>query len=202
MELFRPSSDTRPESFKVNEDSIGIVRRGKDVSRRAKVELWRPFVTESLSALEAAQKTTGQSLGIVKPDPGSVRFHARPLAQANDEERAAAESIHSQQLLLEEPLKNLPRSEYVFSYGFTSGDRPHKMQIHDWEVQAAWINYRQRYGDKAMDHLRMMYAQTFPSQHLHFLMGTMAARPSQFMIIGLLRTTEDFDALDAQHRLF
>jgi len=201
-DVFRYSKDPRPESNRVSEDSITVVRRGRDVSRRSKADLWRPHVSKSFQALKQAQKDVGTSLGIVRPDPESLRFHTKAINHAAEEEREAAHDLCAQQSLLETPLQPLPRPEYVFAYRFTSGGQEHRMQIHDWEVQAAWYRYKRDYGDQAMDRLQRAYGQELPAANLHLIMGTQLSRPWQFMIIGLLRTSEDLDSLASQGTLF
>ena len=52
--------------------------------------------------------------------------------------------------------------------------------IHDWEVQEAHRQYKRRYGEAALEHLKRMYGETIPADNLHFIMGTMAAHPRTF----------------------
>ena len=48
------------------------------------------------------------------------------------------------------------------------------------------------YGDQALDLvLMLMYGDTIPTRNLHFIMGTMAAHPRTFIVIGLLRSGLD-----------
>lgn len=201
VDLFKSTDDPRPESHKVVEDSIKVVKDRK-LTEPARTRLWLPFVSESLEALSTAQKNTCQSLGIIKPDTGSVKFKVQPIADATEEAREATQAAFEQQSLFEDSLSPLPQPEYVFSYVFRSDGKRHQMQLHDWEVQAAWINYRRKYGEEAMDRLCNEYDKNIPSNNLHFIMGTIKNRPWQFMIIGLLRTSEDIEQLQAQQELF
>lgn len=81
----KAESDPRPESFRVDEGSIQVTEKAAKLSEESRVQLWS-FVAESLAALYAENKVKGRSLGIVKPDPGSVEFkfkkvpspHCRP----------------------------------------------------------------------------------------------------------------------------
>lgn len=75
------------------------------------------------------------------------------------------------------------------------------MKIHDWEVAAAYYQYKKRYGDKALEMLSNEYGNNIPRQNLHIILGTMKAHPRQFIIIGLLRTTEDINLADSQQTL-
>jgi hypothetical protein len=90
------------------------------------------------------------------------------------------------------------------AYGdrFTCDGHPHTHTIHDWEVQAAYRHYKHRYGDQALDRLKQEYAENIPARNLHFLMGTIAAHPRNFIIIGLLRSSFDPQELARQGQLF
>lgn len=69
-------------------------------------------------------------------------------------------------------------------------------------MQAAYLAYRRRYGDKALEMLQQEYGEHIPTRNPHFIMGTMRAHPQTFIIIGILRSGIDAADLDRQHRLF
>lgn len=200
MKLWQTRDDQRPESRKVVEDSIRKVPSAK-LSARNKVKLWLPFIVPSLKQLQAEQKTSHRSLGIIRPDPGSIRLAIKRAGQSGSEDDAIAQSLWQQANLYEDALKPLPEPEYGFIYSFTSGGHPHTMQIHDWEVQAAYVHYKRRYGSEALDRLRDMYENQLPVQNLHFIMGNMHRSPWQFIIVGLLRSKIDPAELTVQHDL-
>ena len=204
VEMAKASEDPRPESYRVKEDTLAIVRRSKQAKPEERVKLWLPSVVPSLTALHEAQKATSKSLGIVRPDPGSVRFKYQPIAKADLEEREALLEVYrAQQSLLEYPLRPLPAPEYVFRYQFTSDGHQHSMQIHDWEVQATYENYKRKYGSPAAALEKMVeyFEQLAPARNLHLIMGNMHRSPWVFIIIGVLRTTADLDQVDAQQGL-
>lgn len=203
MDIARDTSDHRPESHKVVPDSIRIIQPGAGLKAEQRVRLWKPFIADSLQALKEENVETGRSLGIVKPDPGSVKFSAKPIKEATPEDQALTHYLYRQASLLDaEPLKELQKPEFTFEYRFTSGGHAHEMKIHDWEVAAACYHYKKRYGGKTLEMLSNEYGNNIPRQNLHIILGTMKAHPRQFIIIGLLRTTEDIDSVDAQQTLF
>lgn len=108
-----------------------------------------------------------------------------------------------QSSFLEDPLTPVEKPEFTFVYHYTSAKHPHNHQIHRsmtgrWELQEAYRQYKRSYGDAALDHLKRMYGKTIPAGNLHLIMGTMAAHPRAFIIIGLLRSTLDPDELARQ----
>jgi hypothetical protein len=71
-------------------------------------------------------------------------------------------------------------------------------------VQAAYLAYQRRYRtkEKALEMMTQEYGQNIPTRNLHFIMGTMAKRRWQFILIGLLRSTLDPEELGKQRDLF
>jgi hypothetical protein len=204
LDLARPSDDPRPESFRMKEDSLAIVKRKAQMTPEDCAELWKPCVSPSLAALEEKQRADGTSLGIIRPDPDSVKFRYKPISTAGAEDQEMQQVYQEQQSLLEEPLKKLSSREYVFKYEFTTGGQQRSMTIHDWEVQATYERYQKQYGSKqkALEMMVDYYERRAPKMNLHLIMGTMHKRPWQFIIIGVLRTTANLDQVDAQSDLF
>lgn len=198
------ASDPRPESYRVDEASIQLVQSGKKLTDEAKVQLWQPFIAPSLKQLYADNRATSRSLGIIKPDPGSIAFTVKPAKDAGAADLEVAEQVRQMQQssFLEDPLTPLERPEFAFGYRYTSAAHPHDQLIHDWEVQEAYRQYKRRYGTDALDHLKRMYGETIPAGNLHLIMGTMLAHPRTFIIIGLLRSGLDPTELAKQGKLF
>jgi hypothetical protein len=156
----------------------------------------------TLKQLHEQNKTTKRSFGIIKPEDSSVKFFVKPARDVAGDDRDMNQTAFQQVSLFEAPLAKLPTPDYAFGYKFTSGGHAHEHLIHDWEVQAAYINYRKKYGDHALDMLKQMYGEKIPTHNLHFILGTMKAHPHTFIIIGLLRSPVSPDDLDKQPDLF
>jgi hypothetical protein len=170
----------------------------------AKVRLWTPFIAPSLKELHEENRTTNRSLGIIRPDAGSLKFFSKPAKDADAEDRDVAEQVLQiqQSSFLEQPLTPLEKPELAFGYRYKSSGHSHNHIVHDWEVQEAHRQYKRRYADKALEHLTRMYGETIPTRNLHFIMGTMAAHPRTFIVIGLLRSSLDPAELAKQSDLF
>lgn len=147
-------------------------------------------------------KASGRSFGIVRPDPGSLKFFIEKEADTNADDRAINQAAFQQVSLFEAPLAKLPSTEYAFGFRFTSDGHAHRHYIHDWEVQAAYLAYRRRYGDKVLEMLQQEYGERIPPRNPHFIMGTMKAHPQTFITIGILRSGIDPAELDRQGGLF
>jgi hypothetical protein len=203
VEMTRASEDPRPESYRVKEHTIRLVKHAKEMKPEEKVRLWKPSVAKSLVALQDDQKVSRRSLGIVRPDPDSVRFKYEALDQAGKGDQETARSVYQQQSLIEESLAPLSTPEYVFRYQFASGGKQHTMQLHDWETEATYHAYKRKYGSPqaALDKMVEFYEQRAPAMNLHLIMGNLHRRPWQFIIIGVLRTSADMEHADAQGSL-
>lgn len=198
--VWQDSRDGRPESYKVVEDSLQVLN-GKRLNTAEKIRLWHPHVSDSYAALQAANASEEKtSLGIIKPDPESIQFHWERIEDVGAEEQRDISMLYKQQSLIDKPLKPLPAPEYAFRYRFTSAGHKHFMKIHDWEVQATYHSYVRTYGgvEQALAKMREQYEVRMPKQNLHLIMGTIKRHPHQFIIIGVLRTTEDVKQATAQ----
>lgn len=186
-ELWKPLNDTRPESFRVIEDSI-MVEEKETAGRKLKIiQKWMSLKENSMTELFEKNRTARQSIGIIKPDTSSLKFTWSSHAQSDASERETTETLRRiQESIFDAPLPPLQK-EYTFRYRFTSCGKSHTCQILDWEVQAAYYNYLTRYGDKALAKLQEQYEKIIPQQNLHFIMGNTAAHQSNFSIIGVLR---------------
>lgn len=142
-----------------------------------KVKLWKPFIAPSLKTLLEENKANGRRFGVVKPDPGNLKFFIEKEADTNTDDRAINQAAFQQVSLFEAPLAKLPSMEDSFGYRFTSDGHPHRHYIHDWEAQAAYLAYRRRYGDNALEMLQQDYGQNIPARNPHLIMGTMKAHP-------------------------
>ena len=205
------ASDHRPESYHIDEGSIQLIQKG-GLSDANKVRLWQPFIAPSIGTLLDENKATGRSLGIIRPEPAGLKFTIKAAKESNKEDKEVAELVYQQESLLEDPLKPLAKPVYGFYYQFTCADpkhctckeNPHNHQIHDWEVQATFINYKRRYKteEKALEMMTNEYQRSIPMRNLHFVMGTMKAHPQTFIIIGLLRSGVDPEKISRQGDLF
>jgi hypothetical protein len=118
------ASDPRPESYRVDEASIRLIERST-LTNEAKVRLWQPFISPSLKQLHEDNRAANRSLGIIRPDPGSIKFLVKPAKDANAEDRDFAEQVRQMQQssLLEDPLTPLEKPEFAFSYRYTSAGK-------------------------------------------------------------------------------
>jgi len=200
----RTPGDPRPESYRVDQGTLRILKSGKRASPESKARKWLPHVAPSLSWLYDEQARNGRSLGIIRGDPGTLRFRWRPLAQADEDDKSIAKEAFRQQSLFDEhPIKPLPSPEYLYRLEFASDGKRHAMTLHDWEVQATYTGYKHRYGDPeaSLEKMEAYYGELLPRMNPHLVVGNMQKRPSQFILIGVLRTTANGEVDQRQQTL-
>jgi hypothetical protein len=211
LTMTKATSDTRPESYHVDETSIRLIEKDK-LADESKVRLWRPFIARSIRFLIEENMAKGRSLGIIKPQPDTLQFLIKDAKDSSANDQEVANLVYQQASLLEDPLKPMEKPKHSFSYQFicadpsrcTCANNPHIHQIHDWEVQATYFKYKLKYKteEETLVKMTQKYQGEFPRRNMHFILGTMAAHPRTFIVIGLLRSGVDPDELSRQGELF
>lgn len=189
----RPRTDARPESVRVDQDSIELVgdpmpTRGRGWMRRMAM---LPPVSRSLEEIQAAQRADGTSLGILRPKE-IIRLVKRKADPWTERERAYLRQEHLK--LGEEASRELNELEQIkwsFSYQFRCDDdsclKPHTLKIIDWELGQAYRRWTRTYGDRWEEVIRQKFERELPATDLHLVVGNIAIHPRNFVIIGLLR---------------
>jgi len=168
--LTKASNDGRPESYRVDHDSIKVVERATNLTDANKVRLWQPHILSSLTALEDEHRANGRSLGIIQPDPASLKFFWRDAEQEDQDDTRGVQAS-----LFEAPLRPLKPQEFTFFYRYTSGGAEHTQSIQDWEVQAAYprVPARVRFAREGPgDDGPGVRSEHPPTRNLHFIMAT------------------------------
>lgn len=190
-EVGPPRQDNRPESLRVDQDTIRLVGDpmppGPAGWRRRMALL--PPLARSLDEVQEAQRRHGTSIGMFRPKQVTalVMRKAKPWT----ERKKAA--LRQQRLGLgEEELAELADLEQIpwsFAYRFTCDDERctgHELGILDWEIGQSYRAWSRMYGDGWEAKLRQRYEVELPAADLHFVVGNLNARRHVFEIIGLV----------------
>jgi hypothetical protein len=188
--IYKASHDPRPESYKIKEESLRIIASGRNFQRDSKSQLWLSMV-QPFNELQIQQKANKTSLGIIRPDSGSLSFYYKTVKE-EPEEADLIKGLQKQADLFDDALTSLEPLEYLFYFKFTTHGQARNMQLHDWEVQATYLNYKRRYGSvkSALEKMIEYYDHQLKQYNPHFVMGNMGQRPYQFMIIAVLRASD------------
>lgn len=179
-----PSGDPRAESCHVFEDKVRV--DGKLTNKIERARLLNPLV--SLSTDDAALH--GLSLTLVRPS--QARFHYKKKSHAViDAERAGYERVLKQTSFLDEALVALEPSPYAFAFSFQDAAGKHDYRCGDWETSATFWKWKRSRGEEAaLRDLSETYNENYPSKGMVFAMGTVKARPKQWLLLGIIRLNE------------
>lgn len=183
------SSDYRPESYKVDIDSIRVVSHMEpDQSWQARKEILAPLQSHCLCCLAAERDKHGSpTLGFFKPK--KIR---RLVIEPEDEDWTPQERTKLRQLTLfdNQPVVELQKIPFRFQYHFDCDEescRSHTLSCTDWEMSESYRQWVRKYGREMwQEKFRQKYEKEMIEKYdTHFFVGTLAPHPNRWNVIGL-----------------
>jgi hypothetical protein len=180
----KATGDDRAESCHVFEDTLAVAGKLKDHNERAL--LLNPLI--SPSTVDAAAR--GLSLTLIRPSRARFFFRKKPK-EIIEAERQGYKRTARQTSLLDKELDALESTPYAFAFSFEDAAGKHVNRCNDWETSAAFWKLARSQGEAAaLKHLRETYNEKYPSKGMVFAMGTVKARPKQWLLLGVIRLNE------------
>jgi hypothetical protein len=184
-----PRDDIRPESRRIDQDSITSSTFIKtDRTWQKRLELLPP-IAKSMEELIEANRDHDTSIGAFRPMAVS-RLVIEAAAPWGEKQLNA---LRQRRMKLGEDdskeLRELEQLPVEFSYRFKCADdrcRGHKMRILDWEIGEAYRKWSRAYPKDWEVRIRDKFERELPGKDLILVVGTMAAHPTSFVIIGLV----------------
>ena len=104
--------------------------------------------------------------------------------------------LRQQHLFAEAPKQELEKIPFKFYYEFRCPEDSctgHTMMCTDWEMGASYRRWRLEYGEAKWEEMfRQKYeAEMIQTLDTHFYVGTVAAHPNRWIIIGLFYPPRD-----------
>jgi hypothetical protein len=186
----KPSKDPRPESYKIENDSIQILSEPLSTENawQARKDVVLPLSSHCLCCLKQARDTDGfPTLGLFRPRV-IERLTIEPEANPNwtSEE---LELLQQGQLFGHQPTASLEKVPYKFRYWFRCDHDAcpgHKLMCTDWEMGESWRRWKDEYGDGWQEKFRLRYEQEMIEKNdTYFYVGTVHRNPSAWIIVGL-----------------
>ncbi len=180
----KPDDDPRPESLRVDHESIEIVG---ELKQKERLNFLQKLEVNSLNKVKAE----GKSLALLRPR--ELKFLVeRKSAKDLEEERAKFKSIASQADLFHTvqiiPYEPCP---YLFKYNYVTDDGERTGTCQDWETDATFFNWSRHYGEqKALENMQRVFGEEYPSKGMVFAMGTHSLYPDTWLINGIIRLDE------------
>jgi|ERR1043165_6236750 hypothetical protein len=183
------ASDPRPESYKLDYDSIKTVSEvlptKHDWSARKKYV--DPLKSHCLCCLKRERdKHNHPTLGIFRPRR-IVRLEIKAVS-ANWTE-AQLNTLRQIDLFRERPKTELEKVPFDFRYEFYCDESDcsgHKMICTDWEMGQAWRAWSKKYGAQWEEKFRERFEKEMIEKNdTHFYVGTVHQHPKAWIIVGL-----------------
>lgn len=208
------TSDPRPESYRIDQDSIKVVGHldtKKAWAKRSEWVLRESNLFKSAEALRSAQANDGTSLGLVKPkEIRRVYCKKRPESdrQEWDEHRERALAQRDLFVDAEAKTKDLAYMPIQYRACFRCDDpdckTEHDMSILDW---GTYVLSRRQYADRGaamaerdvIEHIEK--CMDLAKNDAYFFLGNTQAHPQNFMIVGLYYPPKKADDDDGALRL-
>ena len=190
VKAIKPLDDKRPESYRVDVDSItkvGYLDTKKDKwEKRKKIVL--PTADKSLCDILRQNISSKKSLGIFKPK--SIDFIS---CKANPKNDKARKSCYAQLSFFNKTKKAIEHIPFEFRYQFFCNNEPscpgHNLMIIDWGIGQSYRDWRHKY--KSEEHLLEMIRKRWlelmcaPKNDIYFFVGNMHRFPKNFMVLGV-----------------
>ena len=185
----KKAPDPRPESFLLDIDSINIL--GDSVPTTggwaARKLIVSPLQAHCLCCLHRTWREERKpTLGFFKPKSITEFVIEADTPTWTPGELA---KLRQHTMFQDTPLHLLEKIPYKFSYKFFC-DEPdcngHKLSCVDWELGEAYRKWRVKYGNKWEWAIRNRFeTEMITKLDTHFFVGTVAAHPSSWIIVGL-----------------
>jgi len=194
VDIIKNPKDSRPESYKVEADSLVKVEtiktdRQEWAERRRRIFADQGWHFDSMAALEAAQEAGTHSMGVIRPGSiVSVKIRPKPAKDAADHERKWDEVTAQHDLLFRKEYRELEFIPVTIRIEWQCHDmvacrcrkRPHNVSVIDWGL----IELGRREGwEKARAHLADL--ADLDTHDFRLFMGNMVSHPQTFVVIGL-----------------
>jgi hypothetical protein len=189
----RPRDDRRPESWRVDAESIEVVGPVLSVehewaARRPVVE---PAIGESMCAVRKAQKGNGTSLQMFRPR--EVLELIIEDAETDPEKGRRAEDWAAQGSLLGSADLQLQRKaleqipfRFLYRYFCAADDCPgHRQSIVDWEIIALYRKVRKQENWRDLIRAKWFDQMCGPDRDTAFIVGNQHQHPDGFLILGV-----------------
>jgi len=179
-----PKDDMRPESRRVQEDTIKVIGSVPPAERS---KLLHPIIVRST----AAAKANGQTLALIRPRSVKFRAKQKSPAEIEQEHRAYVEAAR-QRTFFDKELSELSPCPYAFTFEYRDDDaNGHAATCDDWETTAMFRKFSARYGEKhALELMKKTFEIEYPTKGIAFAMGTHSRYPDVWLLVGVLRVDE------------
>ena len=145
VDVEKSSSDPRPESYKINSDSIKVIRSISSKNGwKERKEYVLPMKVKSMCEIQRECKECGVSLGMIKPNRVDLIWE-----KVTQGWKSGVEEQYAQLSLFNPQKQVIEKIPYVFRYKYYCENEPgcngHSQCIVDWEIGESYRSWLKTY---------------------------------------------------------
>lgn len=191
VRAIKAKDDARPESYKVEADSINIIghidTRKKDGWEKRK-DLVLPTLSKSMCEILNRRATSDLSLGMFKPK--GIDFIYQTARRVDEAER---ESCYAQLSFFNKKKNTVEAIPHDFRYRFFCENETlcpgHNLQIIDWEIGQSYRSWRWRYRNEnvLLEKIKERWLDRMCAlkNDVYFFVGNTKRFRDTFMVLGV-----------------
>jgi hypothetical protein len=180
----KPKDDARPESLRVDHQSIEVIG---ELKQKERLNFLSRLEVSSINKVMAEGKT----LALLRPRNLKFSITRKPESDFNKEKQEFKEFAAQADLFNSAPLIPYEPCAYVFKYSYTIDDGDREGTCQDWETDATFYNWSRHYGEeKALEFMQRVFGDEYPQKGMVFAMGTHSRYPDTWLINGIIRLDE------------
>lgn len=174
-----PNDDTRPESRRVDQDSIEIIKKISQLERQS-------FLAKSIVTSLVRERELGRSLALLRPE--ILEF---VVEKKSDEvlvsEKARFRALRDQSDMFAKKATPYQPCPFNFRYRYKTDDGERFGTCQDWETEATYFRWAQMYGEQqAIYRMHKVFGEEYPRNGVVFAMGTHSQHPNTWLINGVI----------------
>lgn len=176
----RPNDDPRPESRRVDQQSIEITGQLKPSERSQ-------FLSKSIVTSLARERSAKRSLALLRAEIIDFKSVKKTDAEIQQEANRFA-ALRAQPDLFAKQVTPYSPCPYSFKYRYRIEDGIREGTCQDWEIEATFFNWSRQYGEtKALDDMIRIFGEEYPRKGMLLAMGTHSLYPDTWLINGVVR---------------
>jgi hypothetical protein len=179
-----PNDDPRPESRRVDQDSIRITGELKPSERQR-------FLAACIVTGLKREREANRSLALLRPRVLGFSCQ-RKSEDEMAKDTAAFAALHNQaDLFNTKPLIPYQPCPFKFQYHYETEDGVRQGTCQDWEIEATFYNWRRSFGEeRALAEMRRVFGEEYPARGMLLATGTHSLYPDTWLINGVVRLDE------------
>lgn len=182
----KASKDTRPESRRVDHNSVEIIGPLKQSDRN-------PLVARCAVTSLQREFDDGRSLALLKAEILDFKVIRRSSTEVAERDAVLRRLQAQQDMFVPKALIPMRTCPFEFKYVYRDDDKVREGTCQDWETEQTFFARRKDLGSEnaAVDWMTEMFGQIYPAKGMALAMGTHRYRLDQWLINGVVRLNDD-----------